>query len=250
MAAITYISLQDHLASMLGATGKADLPVIDAERIGILVNQAYRECYLPIDGKRPQWAIKKFTLAFASGDVSQALTKNVIDVDKIPELVGEGPLSPMSGPEDEIRIRANHSWDFKAPMGRVLNFPSINATEAETGRPIWYYIDTADTGADTEVIPRFYLYPVPDKAYTVTLRANIMPDELVGDADTPRLPADVIWDILYPIAQEKMLSDPRYSGRNAEILTKGAAEARQKLATMSSAQKHKGSIRLVKRAGW
>ena len=235
---------------MLGATGKADLPAIDGERMGILINQAYRECYLPIDGRRPQWATKKITLSFASGDASKDLSKDVIDVDKIPELVGEGPLSPMSGPEDEMRIRANYSWDFKSPQGRVLNFPAISATEAEKGRPIWYYIDTTDTGADTQVVPRFYLYPVPDKAYEVKLRANIMPADLSLDTDEPRLPADVVWDILYPMAQEKLLSDPRYNGRNADVLVKNAEEARKKLASLASAQKHKGSIRLVKRYNW
>ena len=153
----TYLQLKDQLASMLGADAVVDLPTVDATRIGIFVNQAYRECYLPIDGKRPQWAIKKLTLSYASGDASKELGTDVIDVDKIPELDGEGPLSPMSGPEDEIRIRASHHWDFKAPMGRPLNFPSINTAEAETGRPVWYYVDTANASSDTDVVPRLFL---------------------------------------------------------------------------------------------
>jgi hypothetical protein len=236
---------------MLGASQVEDLQAVDQDRIGIFVNQAYRECYLPIDGRRPQWAIKKMTLSFASGDASKELGEEVIDVDKIPELVGEGPLSPMSGPEDEIRIRASHHWDFKAPMGRPLNFPSINATTAETGRPVWYYVDTADdaASADEKVEPRLYLYPIPDKAYDVKLRANVMPAELTGSAE-PRLPADVVWDIMFPIAQEKMLADPRYNGANRELLVKAADAARKRLATLASAQKHKGSLRLVKRGGW
>tara|TARA_Y100001963_G_scaffold2812_1_gene3782 strand:+ start:928 stop:1674 length:747 start_codon:yes stop_codon:yes gene_type:complete len=243
-------SIKDQLASMLGADGVADLPAVDQDRIGIYVNQAYRECYAPIDGRRPQWAIKKITLSYAADQSSADLGADVIDVDKIPELVGEGPLSPMNGPEDEIRVRSRYSWDFKAPSGKGLQFPSFTGDDPEKGKPIWYYVDTADGASDATVIPRLYLYPIPDKAYTVKIRANIMPAEMSADSDSPRLPADAIWDILFPIAQEKLLSDPRYNGNNKELLMLAAKAARKRLNTLASAQKHKGSLRLVKRGGW
>ena len=250
MAAITFITLKDQLASMIGASGVADLPTVDQTRIGIFVNQAYRECYTPVDGKRPQWATKKFTLSYAEDQASATMSTDVIDVDKIPELVGEGPLSPMSGPEDEIRARSHYAYDFKAPSGRGLSFPRFKDHGAEKGRPIWYYVDTTNDSADTKVVPRLYLYPVPDKAYTVNIRANILPTELSADSDEPRLPADAVWDIMFPLAQEKMLSDPRYNGQNREMLLQAAAGARQRLSTLSTAQKHNGSMRLVKRGGW
>ncbi len=248
--AIDYLDIKNQLSTMLGASGVADLPPVDQTRIGIYVNQAYRECYLPIDGKRPQWSIRSMTLTFASGEGAQSLGEDVIDVDKIPELVGVGPLSPMAGPEDELRQRSHYSHDFKAPGLKGLGFPNFHMEDPETGQPMWYYIDTADSGSDTKVEPRFCLYPIPDKEYTVKLRANVMPTELSADTDEPRLPGDVVWDILFPIAQEKLLADPRYNGGNKDFITKAAQAARQRLSTLSNAQKSKGSLRLTKRGGW
>jgi len=64
------------------------------------------------------------------------------------------------------------------------------------------------------------------------------------------MPSDTVWDILFPIAQGKMLADPRYNGDNREILMRIAEEARKRLRTLVSPQKHKGSLRLTKRPGW
>jgi hypothetical protein len=55
---------------------------------------------------------------------------------------------------------------------------------------------------------------------------------------------------MFPLTQEKMLADPRYNGSNKELLVLAAQNARKRLATLASAQKHKGSMRLVKRGGW
>ena len=250
MAAITYLSLKDQLSSMLGADSVADLPQIDHDRIGIYINQAYREIYTPIDGKRPMWAVKKFTLNYTADQAGADLPSEVTSVDKIPELIGEGPLSPMTGPEAEIKARSIFSWDFRAPSGRGLNFPHYKDNEPEKGRPVWYYIDNRDHGTDTKVIPRFYLYPVPEKDYTVELYANIVPTELDLDTDEPRIPSDLVWDILYPIAQGKLLADPRYNGDNKEFIARMAEEARKRLRQLVSPQKHKGSLRLTKRGGW
>jgi hypothetical protein len=250
MAAITYLALKNQLASMLGADELADLPTVDQDRVGICINQAYRECYLPIDGKRPMWAEKKFTLSYAADEAGKDLTHEVTSVSKIPVLVGEGPLSPMTGPEAEIRARSIFSWDFRAPSGRGLNFPQYKENEAEKGRPVWYYLDNRNSGSDTKVVPRFYLYPVPDKAYSVELYANIVPSDLSGDSDEPRMPSDLVWDIMYPIAQGKMLADPRYNGDNKEFIARMAEEARRRLKTVVTPQKHKGSLRLHRRVGW
>ena len=250
MASISYLSLKNQLASMLGADEVSDLPQVDQDRVGIFINQAYRECYTPLDGKRPMWAQKGFTLDFVEDQVSADLSPEVTSVDKIPVLVGEGPLSPMTGPEDEIRARTIFAWDFKAPSGRGMNFPNYKENEPEKGRPIWYYLDNRDSGADGKVIPRLFLYPIPEKAYQVELYANIVPSDLELDTDEPRMPSDLVWDILFPIAQGKMLSDPRYNGDNKEFIARMAEEARKRLRTLVSPQKHKGSLRLTKRGGW
>jgi len=250
MVDISFLALKDQLASMLGADESADLPPVDRSRLGICINQAYRECYNPIDGRRPMWAQKQFTLSYEREQAGADLPSEVTSVDKIPELVGEGPLSPMTGPEAEIRARAIFSWDFRAPSGRGLNFPQYKDNEAEIARPVWYYLDNRDKGSDEKVIPRFYLYPIPDKAYTVELYANIVPSSLINDADKPRIPSDLVWDIMFPMAQAKLLSDPRYNGDNRELLLRMAEEARKRLRTLVTPQKHKGSLRLTRRVGW
>lgn len=250
MAPISYLSLRDQLASMLGAEGVYDLPKVDQDRIGILINQAYRECYAPVDNKRAMWAQQEFKLDFDSEKNFAELPPEVVSVDKIPVLEGEGPLSPMTGPEAEIRARAIFSWDFRAPSGRGLNFPQFKDNEPEVGRPIWYYLDNRSKEFDKKVVPRFFLYPYPDKAYTVTLYANIVPKPLEEDDDEPRMPADFVWDILYPLAQGKIVTDPRYNGANKEFLVRNAEEAKKRLRNYISPQKHKGSLRLTKRVGW
>ena len=250
MVDITFSALKDQLASMLGADESADLPPVDNNRLEVCINQAYRECYNPIDGKRPMWAQKKFTLDFTEKQAGLSLPKEVTSVDKIPVLIGEGPLSPMSGPEAEIRARSIFSWDFRAPSGRGLSFPMYKENAPEVGRPIWYYIDNRDSNGDEDVIPRFYLYPIPDKAYSVELYANVVPTPLNLESDKPRIPSELVWDIMYPIAQAKLLSDPRYNGDNKEFIARMAEEARRRLKTLVTPQKHKGSLRLTRRVGW
>jgi hypothetical protein len=248
--AITFLALKDQLSTMLGADSVSDLPPVDQERIGIYLNQAYRECYAPVDGSRPMWAKKGYTLSYAQDQAGADMSTEVISVDKIPELIGEGPLSPMTGPEAEIRARSLFSWDFRSPSGRGLNFPHYKDNEPERGRPIWYYVDNRNMGSDNKVIPRLYLYPVPDKAYSVEIFANIVPTEMSADTDEPRMPADLVWDIMHPIAQGKLLSDPRYNGDNKEIIGRAAEEAKKKLRNLITPQRHKGSLRFVKRVGW
>lgn len=248
--AINFLSLKDQLSTMLGADSCDDLPPIDQARIGIYINQAYRECYTPMDGSRPMWAQKGYTLNYVKDQAGADMSTEVISVDMIPELVNEGPLSPMTGPEAEIRAKSLFAWDFRAPSGRGLNFPHYKDNEPEKGRPIWYYVDNRNMGEDNKVIPRLYLYPVPDKEYSVEVYANILPTELSEDTDEPRLPGDLVWDILFPIAQGKILSDPRYNGDNKELIERGSKEAKKRLRNLITPQRHKGSLRLVKRPGW
>lgn len=250
MVDISFLALKDQLASMLGADEADDLPPVDQNRLDICINQAYRECYNPIDGRRPMWAQKKYTLNYVREQAGADLPAEVTSVDKIPELIGEGPLSPMTGPEAEIKARTIFSQDFRAPSGRGLNFPHYKENEPEIDRPVWYYLDNRNQGDDGKVIPRFYLYPIPDKAYSVELYANIVPTPLSADIDEPRIPSDLVWDILFPIAQAKILSDPRYNGANKELLVRMADEARKRLRSLVSPQKHKGSLRLTRRVGW
>jgi hypothetical protein len=154
----------------------------------------------------------------------------------------------MTGANDELKLRTDYAGDF-SPSGRYTSANyTLSAKEPETGTPIWYYVDQTDEGSDDSVEPRLFLYPIPDKAFTVKLTANILPTELVT-GEKPRLPGDVAWDILFPLAQGKMLSDPRYNGDNKEIIFRMAQEARDRLKTFTSPQKHK-TTRLYVRRGW
>lgn len=247
--AVTFLEVCDQISSMLGADSLSELPEIDRKRVQIAVNQAYRECYAPMDGRRPRWASRKETIEFEEDQQSAELPIDVIDVDKYPELVGSGPMSPMNSRTDELRARSHYGGDFRPVGGYRGRFPSISMDEPEKDRPIWYYIDQTDEGADLNVIPRFVVYPVPDKAYTVKITCNIMPVSFTEDEQFFRLPGDVSWDIMFPIAQGKMLTDPRYNGDNKEIIGRSAHEAKKRLATLLSPQKHK-TLRLHPRKGW
>jgi hypothetical protein len=248
-ALIMFDDILDQIASMLGADQWEDLPKIDRERIKIVANQAYRECYAPIDGQRPRWASRKMSMSFLEDQQSVRLPKDVIDIEKVPVLAGHGPLSPMNARNDEITARSHYAGDFRPVGGYQGSFPSIDMDDPEKDRPIWYYIDQTDEGSDNFiVVPRLVLYPIPDRTYTVEIVANIMP-ALLNEGDSPRLPGDAIWDILLPIAQYKLLTDPRYNGDNKELIVQSAREARRKLKHFSSPQKQR-TIRIVRRGGW
>lgn len=246
---ILFLDILDQIASMLGADQWEDLPKIDQQRIKIVANQAYRECYAPIDGHRPRWASRKMNIRFLEDQQSADLATDVIDIEKVPVLVGHGPLSPMNARNDEITARSHYSGDFRPVGGYQGSFPSIDMDKPEKDRPIWYYVDQTNEGSDNFIVrPRLVLYPVPDKEYSVDLVSNIMP-KLLNEQDTPRLPGDAIWDILLPIAQYKLLTDPRYNGSNKELIVMSAKEARRKLKHFSSPQKQR-TIRIVRRGGW
>lgn len=249
MADVTFRDVSDQVASMLGADSIEELPEIDSKRVHICVNQAYRECYSPLDGKRPRWASRQESHVFSEDEQVKPLSSDIIDIDKYPILEGHGPLSPMNARTDEVLARSYHGGDFK-PVGIYRGrFPSIDMEKAEKDRPIWYFVDQSDEGTDSKVTPRLVLYPIPNKTYTVSLNANIVPQLLEEDTDLIRLPGDLVYDILLPIAQLKMLNDPRYNGDNKEIIMRSSAEARKRLSTLSSPQKHK-NLRLQPRSGW
>ena len=326
----TFLNLKNQLATMYGAEAVSDLQSIDQQRVGIYVNQAYRECYAPVDGKRPMWAKTHFGLDFqapnditltltdgsASATSSESLSSNyegsflkigtdfyvvaringtavtlvepyngssgsgiaatlyhsahrmdreIIDVDMVPEVVGKGPLSPMSSPEVAARVRAIYSYDF-LPGRSWGKLPSIRQSgeELEIDTPVFYFVDnsaltipnTSSSSAGLQsmdelaVRPRFNVYPLPDTDYSVRGTANILPHEMTADGDMARLPGNVVWDILFPIAMAKLaLTDPRYNGDNREAVQRTAEEARIRLKNFTNVQKHR-NLRMTRRPGY
>lgn len=324
----TFLNLKNQLATMYGASAVDDLQDIDAERVGIYVNQAYRECYAPMDGYRPSWASVNFGLNFpAPATISLALTngsaesttagsaystyagsflelgsdfhvfaglnddgnivlqtpwtgttgthsatlyyssheldREVIDIDGPPELVGFGAMSPINSPEAELKLRSSFATDF-VPTRVYGNIPSINFNGAKIEKdanPPFYYVDNStllsrysDAALALEdkmaVRPRFNVYPVPSEEINVRMKANVLPLELTANGDIAKLPGNVVWDILFPIACAKLaLTDPRYNGDNREAVVMNANEARKRLSTLARPQKHR-TLRLRKRGGW
>ena len=245
---ILFDHILDQISSMLGADQWEDLPPIDQERVKIVVNQAYRECYAPIDGRRPRWASQKMTIKFNELQESAELPMDVIDIEKLPELVGHGPLSPMNAGTDQISLRSHFSGDFRPLPGYKGNYRSMDIDDPEIDQPVWYFIDQSDDGDGYQVIPRLFLYPIPDKEYFVNLVANMLPEGM-NIGDSPRLPAEIVWDVLFPIAQYKLLTDPRYNGDNRELIMMQSKEAKRKLRSFASPQKHK-TVRIRTRRGW
>ena len=124
----------------------------------------------------------------------------------------------------------------------------MDIDDPEIDQPVWYFIDQSDDGDGYQVIPRLFLYPIPDKEYLVNLVANMLPEGM-NIGDSPRLPAEIVWDVLFPIAQYKLLTDPRYNGDNRELIMMQSKEAKRKLRSFASPQKHK-TVRIRTRRGW
>ena len=321
----TYLDLKNQVASMLGAESVEDLADVDQTRVGIYVNQAYRECYSPISGDRPRWASRSFglhmpapedvtvTVTKGSSDVvidfsgfsenylgsflkiegnlqefhvisdysatpsptlslqapvvldsgdysgtvyfnSYVLEEEIIDIDRYPEIQGKGALSALNSPEVAVAIRSWLGTDFRPTTDSIGNVPTFSAkgTNIKTeNQPLFYYIDPSALVEDVEPVQnRFMLYPVPTQESVITFTANVIPQEMSVDTQKPRLPGNVVWDILLPIAQAKLVqTDPRYNGQNKEMVLMAANEARKRLNTLTSSQKQK-VIRLTKRRGW
>ena len=180
-----------------------------------------------------------------------------------PELIGYGPMSPINSPEAASRLRGNFSTDF-LPSKLYGNVPSMTFHKSEIDKeetPLFYYIDNSFLNSPSTtgnlqsedfmaVRPRFNIFPLPSAAIQIRLKANIMPHELTNDADIARLPGNVVWDILFPMAMAKLaLTDPRYNGGNTEAILRSAEEARKRLTTLARPQKQK-TLRLRKRIGW
>ena len=194
---------------------------------------------------------------------SVELDRETIDVEGSPELIGYGPMSPINSPEAATRLRGNFSTDF-LPSKLYGNVPSMtfNKSEIETDdTPLFYYIDNSKLTPPASsgnlqsedfmtVRPRFNVFPLPSAAISIRVKASVVPHELTADADIARLPGNVVWDILFPIACAKLaLADPRYNGGNTESILRNAEEARRRLSSLARPQKQK-TIRLRKRIGW
>lgn len=180
---------------------------------------------------------------------SYLLPVEAISVTDPPEVIGWGPLAPMSGRAQELRHRSIANYDFYPAPGAGFGVTSRwhHHSDMQFGDPLFYYIDAACLAPEYTPRYRFRVYPLPDgKARTVIVRANIVPKPLAGGADVPKLPGGLAEDILLPIARAKVVAiSRRYNGTNrGEILAMGERAA-AKLETLRSPQKRtRGRIRI------
>lgn len=185
-----------------------------------------------------------------------ALPWNVIELAGVPSLLGVGLLTPLPDPDAELNLRSEPGFDFHPRDGRSTfaqtrrNF-SI-AAYLDTGDPRHYHIDQASVAPTFAVGNRIHFYPIPEIGYTFDLRANIVPNALSADGDTPELPAQAVDNILLPIAREKLVelsAGRRYTGPNVQLIARAADRAREQLKSLRRVQRDvAGSFRV--RRGW
>lgn len=184
-----------------------------------------------------------------------ALPWHIIELAGMPSIPGVGLLGPMPGPDSELRLRTEPAYDFRPTDGREpFSMGRSNFRQSayyDIGDPLYYHIDQASVEQTFDVTSRLHIYPIPERVFTVELRANIVPAELTADADIPILPAKAVDNILLPIAREKLAkntSNRRYTGPNVQLLVDEANRARLQLKGLRSTQRDMGNkVRLKRR---
>lgn len=184
---------------------------------------------------------------------SHKLPVEMIDVDGRPERVGWGVLSPMNGADEEARYRSLLGYDFAPQTAfgwRNSVMINSNGDEYNFGEPQFFYVDSATLGYETALARRLVVYPLPTSPLVVRLRGNVLPKTLTADTDRPVLPADVVDDVLLPVARAKLASvDPRYNSQNIQYLLLDAENAKKRMRSMHDSQKVR-SRRIRVKAGY
>tara|TARA_R110002050_G_scaffold232431_1_gene368132 strand:- start:253 stop:1215 length:963 start_codon:yes stop_codon:yes gene_type:complete len=186
-----------------------------------------------------------------------ALPGTVLEIaSEHPEILGVGLLSPLPGPQSEVLIRSEAPWDFTPGMSSYpfglsrLRFDLSQFLDED--EPLYYHIDSATTAPTfTAPVNRLHVYPMPDAAYTVSMRASFLPAALSDDEDTPPMPFQAVDNILLPIAREKLVENSagrRFTG-NVKLIQDAAERARAHLKSLTKPQRYqRGGFAL--RAGW
>ncbi len=184
---------------------------------------------------------------------SVKLPAESIELCETPEALGIGMLHPLYGREAEIRYRGFLRSDFSPRSGignTFVHFIQVHGLNQQIGSPFWYYIDASNVMPTYTPGLRMVVYPVPDKDYSVRLRANILPSPLKEEGETPKVPAEAVDEILLPKARiECAGGSKQYNGKNLEFLAAKAREADMRLNSIINPQRRKGG-RMRVRPGW
>lgn len=184
-----------------------------------------------------------------------ALPWHVIETAGQPSIPGLGLLAPLPDADAELTLRTSPAFDFTPKFSRSP-FSRDRRTFQEmqyfdTGEPRFYHIDEASVTTTFAASSRFHVYPINEVAYTVDLRANILPTSLSADADVPVMPHQTVAEVLLPLCREKVANNSagrRFTG-NPQLIAKEADRARATLKSFARTQRDTGGAIRMK-PGW
>lgn len=173
--------------------------------------------------------------------ISQPLPADVAEVVGGVEWQGHGFLQPMTDRETDIGFRSVYMNDYRPDYG--AGFWSYygrggSGTAYPQGDLLFYYVESDALTENADALRRMVIVPMPVEAAIVSFRANILPAELVADADRPRIVADLVTRCLLPIAREAWgITYKKYTGENQQALIRQADKAREILSGLARPQK-------------
>lgn len=174
---------------------------------------------------------------------SYTFDASIIELLEAPEVLGWGPLSPMSGRETDILYRSNYFDGFRPLPGYGYQRATSMVFGGQTydsGQPMFYFIN-GETYLDTAaMVLRMEVRPLPGMVVTGNVSVFMAPPVLSADSDKPRLPADLVNCVLLPIIRGRWaMTYKKYSGENIKELAMMAESAKAQLRSLSNNQRRR-----------
>jgi hypothetical protein len=174
---------------------------------------------------------------------SYSFDASMIELLEAPEVLGWGPLSPMSGRETDILYRSNYFDGFRPLPGYGYQRATSMVFGGQTydsGQPMFYFIN-GETYIDTApMVIRMEVRPLPGQITTGNVSCFFAPPVLSADADHPRLPADMANRIFLPILRARWaMTYKKYSGNNIKELVALGESAKKQLKGLSNNQRRR-----------
>ena len=175
---------------------------------------------------------------------SYPLGMSAVQFCETPEVMGWGPLSPMSGRESDILYRSNFMDGFRPLPGEGWQRSTtrlFGGSTYDTGQPVFYLIDEDILTPNGDGGIRLNLRPLPEQLTTVSAVVQFVPTPLVNQTDVPRMPADLVARIIIPMIRGRWsMTYKKYTGNNARELVMLSDRAESQLASMRIRQKRRG----------
>jgi hypothetical protein len=174
---------------------------------------------------------------------SYSFDASIIELLEAPEVIGWGPLSPMSGRETDILYRSNYFDGFRPLPGygyQRATSQVFGGQTYDTGQPLFYFIN-GETYIDTApMVIRMEVRPLPNQITTGNVSVFRAPPLLVNATDHPLLPADLCNRILLPMLRGRwVMTYKKYSGENKKEIIALAEIAKAQLRSLSNNQRRR-----------